>query len=99
MSENENEDMSPKLEAMNKKLSSMNKILKNLLEKLEQKLCGANETVDTRGHGKPRGTTFEEKQQSYLDMLNNRRIREPKPQTLEFYHIQFDKDKNMYYGM
>ena len=96
MSENDNEDMPSKLEAMNKKLSSMNKIVKTILEKLEGKICGGNEAVETRGHGKPRGTTFEEKQQSYLDMLNNNRIREPKPETVNFYKIQFDKDKNMY---
>lgn len=99
MSENDSEDMPSKLEAMNKKLSSMNKIVKTILQKLEEKICGGNEAVENKSHGKPRGTTFEEKQASYLEMLSNKRIKEPKPQTVEFYHIQFDKDKNIYYVM
>ena len=93
------EDITTKLEGMNKKLISMQKIVKTILEKMEQKICGANEAVDRKAHGKPAGSSFEEKQKSYLEMLNNKRIKDPKPSTLEFYNIEFDKDKNMYYIM
>lgn len=96
MSENENEDVAFKMETMNKKLSSMHKIMKNILDKLEGKICGTNEAVEQKSHGKPRGTTFEEKQASFLEMLNNKRIKEPKPETVNSYKIKFDKDKNMY---
>ena len=60
MSENDNEDMPSKLEAMNKKLSSMNKIVKTILQKLEN-ICGGNEAVEQKSHGKPQGSTFEER--------------------------------------
>lgn len=91
------EDMTAKLEGRNKKLISMHKIVKTILEKIEQKMYGTNEAVEKKSQGKPKGETFEEKQASYLEMLNSKRIKEPKSQTLEFYHIEFDKDKNIYY--
>ena len=86
MSENESsESMSSKLEAVNKKLISMNKTVKLILDKLEQKVSFENEAVEKKGtHGKPRDSTFEEKQASYLEMLNRKRIKEPTPTTLEF---------------
>lgn len=71
---------------------------KKMLEKLDQKLYVVNEGDDKK-KGKPAGRTFEEKQTSYLEMLNGKKIKEPKSQTMEYYQIQYDKDKDLYYIM
>ena len=82
---------------MGKKLTSMNKTVKLILHELEQTISFEHEAVERkRNHGKPRGSSFEEKQASCLKMLNSKRIKAPKPQAMEFYHIELDKDKNMY---
>ena len=41
--------------------------------------------------GRPVGT-FETKQQQYLKMLNEGRVKQPKSQTLEFYKIEKDSE-------
>ena len=88
------ETLESKIEAMTKKINAMSKQVKQILEKLNEKVEIA-ETIG-KGRGKPSGSTFEEKQQSYMEMLNNKRIREPKPETLQYYKIQFDKDSGNY---
>ena len=88
------ETLESKIEAMTKKINAMSKQVKQILEKLNEKVEIA-ETVG-KGRGKPSGNTFEEKQQSYMEMLTNKRIKEPKEQTLEYYKIKFDKDSGNY---
>ena len=90
------EDITTKLEGMNKKLSSMNKVVKAILEKLEHKNNYVNESAENK-RGKPKGTTFEEKQASYLEMLNGKKIRDLKPETMVYYKIQFDIDSGLYF--
>ena len=85
MSEEECESVSSKFESISRKLNLMNKVVQSILEKLEVK------------RGKPKGSTFEEKQTSYLDMLNTKKIKEPKPDTILYYKFQYDKDKDLYY--
>ena len=90
------EDIATKLEEMNKKLSSMNKVVKTILEKLEQKTNYVNESEEKK-RGKPKGTTFEEKQASYLEMLNGKKIKDAKQETMIYYKIQFDIDTGLYF--
>ena len=96
MLEEEVETVSSKFDEISKKLISINKVVKSFLEKMEQKNNYVNESEEKK-RGKPRGSTFEEKQQSYLEMLNGKKIREPKHETMIYYKIQYDKDKDLYY--
>ena len=88
------ETLESKIEALTKKINAMRKQVRQIIEKLYEKVEIA-ETVG-KGRGKPSGSTFEEKQQSYMDMLTSKRIREPKPETLQYYKIQFDKESGNY---
>ena len=54
------------------------RLIKEVLEILHGKTANTG-----KGVRKPSGNSFEEKQKSYMEMLNNKRIREPKEQTLE----------------
>ena len=45
-----------------------------------------------KGIGRPVGS-YESKQEQYLKMLNDNKIKQPKEQTLEFYRIVKDGDK------
>ena len=50
------------------------------------------EAFTKKGIGRPAGS-FETKQQQYLKMLNDGKIKQPKEQTLEYYKIIKDGDK------
>ena len=91
MSEGDTNTIETKMELMTKKLNFAGRLLKEVLEMLNGK---AANTV--KGVGKPSGNSFEEKQKSYLEMLNNKRIREPKEQTLEYYKIKYDRKSENY---
>ena len=49
-----------------------------------------------KGVGKPSGNSYEEKQKSYLEIFINKRIRERKEQTLEYYNIKYDRESENY---
>ena len=83
----ESDSIETKMESINKKLKFADRLLKEVYEMLN----GNN-----KGVGKPSGNSFEEKQKSYLEMLNNKRIREPKEQTLEYYQIKYDRESKIY---
>ena len=88
------ETLESKIEAMSKKINAMSKQVKQILEKLNEKVEIA-ETVG-KGRGRVAGKNFDEKRENYLDMLNTKRIREPKPETMEYYKIKFDKESENY---
>ena len=96
MLEEEVETVSSKFDEISKKLISINKVVKSILEKMEQKNNYVNESEEKK-RGKPKGTTFEEKQASYLEMLNGKKIRDPKQETMLYYKIQFDIDTGLYF--
>ena len=83
-----------KIEDMSKKINLISKQIKQILEKLNEKVEIA-ETVG-KGRGRVAGKNFDEKRENYLDMLNSKRIREPKPETMEYYKIKYDKENENY---
>ena len=89
MSEGETNATETKLEEMSKKLNIISKNAKTILEKLNAK----TDVVDTVGkeRGKPSGSRFEEKK-SYMEMLNRKRIREPKQETFQYYKSKYDRE-------
>ena len=88
------ETLESKIEAISKKINVMSKQVKQIMEKLNEKV-EIGETVG-KSHGKPSGNTFEEKQKSYMEMLNDKRIKEPKQETLQYYKIQLDRESGNY---
>ena len=86
----ESDSIETKMESINEKLKFADRLLKEVCEMLN----GNNNTA--KGVGKPSGNSFEEKQKSYLEMLNNKRIREPKDRTLEYYQIKYDRESENY---
>ena len=90
MSEDATDSIETKMESINKKLKFVDRLLKEVYEMLNGK------TDNAKGVGKPSGNSYEEKQKSYLEMLNNKRIREPKEQTLEYYKIKYDRESEIY---
>ena len=82
-----------KLTEITNKLNRCNKNVKLVLELLE-KLSKANET---KTEYKPMDeTTYKNKRAVYLTKLNNKEIRNPKIQTLNYYKIDYDEDTETY---
>ena len=76
-----------KLEDIDKKIDNTNKPV-NADEEKEK----MNKIFEKKQIGRPSGS-FETKQQQYLKMLNDKKIQQPKNQTLEYYRIAKDGDK------
>ena len=91
MSEDATDIIETKMESINKKLKFVDRLLKEVYEMLNWKTDNTG-----KGGGKPSGNSYEEKQKSYLEMLNNKRIREPKEQTLEYYQTKYDRESKIY---
>ena len=81
------------------------KLIISKLEDIDKKIDGAvkpvnadeerekmNKIFEKKQIGRPWGS-FETKQQQYLKMLSDNKIKQPKEQTLEFYTITKDGDK------
>ena len=82
-----------KLTEITNKLNRCNKNVKLVLELLE-KLSKASEN---KTEYKPMDeTTYKNKRAVYLTKLNNKEIRNPKIQTLNYYKIDYDEDTETY---
>ena len=89
-------------------LDKFNKYAKHLklilakVEDIDKKIDGANKPADDREKmnkifeaksiGRPKGD-FQTKQQQYLKMLNDGKIKQPKSATTEYYRIVKDGDE------
>ena len=83
-----------KLDEITNKLNRCNKNIKLVLELLE-KMSKAKE--QTKTEYKPMDeTTYKNKRAVYLTKLNNKEIRQPKIQTLNYYKIDYDEDTETY---
>ena len=103
------DDKNEKKDEVSKILSKMNMItkmmktiqddvdeIKNKIKKNPEEEKGKIDKVfEAKGIGRPAGN-FESKQQQYLKMLNDGKIKQPKEKTLEYYKIAMDKDGKYY---
>ena len=87
-------------------IAKMMKTVQDDVDEIKQKMVKKSEEVvnekgkiekafEAKGIGRPAGN-FESKQQQYLKMLNDGKIKQPKEKTLEFYKIAMDKDGKYY---
>ena len=82
-----------KLTEITNKLNRCNKNIKLVLELLEK----LSKTSETKTEYKPMDeTTYKNKRAVYLTKLNNKEIRNPKIQTLNYYKIDYDEDTETY---
>ena len=82
-----------KLDEITNKLNRCNKNVKLVLELLEK----MSKAKETKTEFKPMDeTTYKNKRAVYLTKLNNKEIRNPKTQTLNYYKIDYDEDTETY---
>ena len=101
-SETETTKLSSKINVLNKNVKSLMFSIDKLMEKLdntkpvektpEEEKERVGKILESRGVGRPKGDHTSKREQ-YLKMLNEKRIKQPKQQTLEYYNIQKDGDK------
>ena len=87
-----NKNVKTLMDLMNKALEKLDILVKN--KPAENNGADAekermDKIFEAKKIGRPVGT-FETKQQQYLKMLNEGRVKQPKSQTLEFYKIEKD---------
>ena len=91
--ENVSETNLEKLVEITNKLNRCNKNVKIILEMIE-KMNLANES---KKEYKPMDeATYKNKRAVYLTKLNNKEIKNPKKETLEYYKVDFDKETETY---
>ena len=87
-----NKNVKTLMDLMNKALEKLDILVKNKSSN-DNDADAEKERMDkifeAKKIGRPVGT-FETKQQQYLKMLNEGRVKQPKSQTLEFYKIEKD---------
>ena len=87
-----NKNVKALMDLMNKAIEKLDILVKNKPSN-DNDADAEKERIDkifeAKKNGRPAGT-FETKQQQYLKMLNEGKIKMPKAQTLEFYKIERD---------
>ena len=101
-SENETTKLSSKISVLNKNVKSLMFSIEKLMEKLnntkplektpEEEKEKMDKIFEKKQIGRPVGD-FDSKRIQYLKMLNDKKIKQPKQQTLEYYGINKDGDK------
>ena len=101
MTSNSDDEKTDETKELMEKISKNTKLLKLVLAKLEEidKKIDAVATAkpddekakverifEKKGIGRPAGS-YETKQEQYVKMLNDGKIKQPKPETLEYYKI------------
>ena len=89
-----NKNVKSLMDLMNKAHEKLDALLENRLssnhnDNAEAEKEKMDKIFEKKQVGRPRGS-WEEKQQQYLKMLNEGKIKMPKAQTLEFYQIEKD---------
>ena len=82
-------------------MKTLTEIIKNIDDKLKHTINNDEDKkkmdgiFEKKGIGRPTGD-FETKRKQYCGMLNNKRIKQPKQQTLEYYKLDFDRESGAY---
>ena len=84
-----------KLTEITNKLNRCNKNVKLVLELLE-KLSKASENKKQGGGYVEKGSAEYKNKKVYLTKLNNKEIKQPRRETLNFYEIDYDEDAERY---
>ena len=87
-----NKNVKTLIDLMNKAIEKLDVLVKNKPSNdndADAEKERMDQIFEKKAVGRPRGS-FEEKQQQYLKMLNEGKIKMPKAQTLEFYKIERD---------
>ena len=103
-SENETTKLSSKINVLNKNVKSLMFSIDKLMEKLdkpvektpEEEKERIDKIFEKKQIGRPSGT-FDTKRVQYLKMLNENKIKQPKQQTLEYYGIDKQGDKYVFF--
>ena len=91
--ENVSETNLDKLIEITNKLNRCNKNVKMILEMMEK----MNLAHESKKEYKPMDeATYKNKRAVYLAKLNNKEIKNPKKETLEYYKVDFDKETETY---
>ena len=93
--ENVSETNLEKLVEITNKLNRCNKNVKLILEMIE-KMNLANESKTQSGYVAKGSSEYKNKKQVYLTKLNNKEIKQPRPETLKFYEIEYDGETEKY---
>ena len=99
MTSNSDDEKTDETKELMEKISKNSKLVKLVLAKLEEIKIDAVATAkpddekakverifEKKGIGRPAGT-YESKQEQYVKMLNDAKIKQPKTETLEYYKI------------
>ena len=87
-----------KMDEMIKKLNKCNnnvKLILELLKKMDEKKESKETADDKKTIGRPVGD-FETKRKQYLEMLNSKRIKQPKETPIQYYKIDYNEDTETY---
>ena len=106
--EPEMKELINKMSRYNKNTKALMELIGRVSEKLDKVLDwnGKEKNVDDEKEkmdkifekkqlGRPRGD-HKTKRLQYFEMVKNKKIKEPKPQTLEYYKINYDKSSDTY---
>ena len=84
-----------KLDELTNKLNRCNKDIKLVLELLE-KMNEPNEKKTQVGYVAKGSSEYKNKKQVYVTKLNNKEIKQPRPETLRYCEIEYDEDEEKY---
>ena len=68
-----------------------NKLVERIDKLQKKKKDNKNQTPDIFS------PTYNDKRNAYILKLNNKEIQQPKPETMKYYNVVYDKEKNIFF--
>ena len=96
MSESSEEIKSP-IKKLKEEVAELKELISSLVERVV-KLEGNKENIKPRNN-KPNITdaNYNNRRSAYISKLNNKDIKQPKEETMKYYNVVYDADKNLYF--
>ena len=93
---NKIDELIKKMNKCNNNVKLILELLKTIDEKSKEESKENIKPPEKRSIGRPPTGSYDEKRKQYLEMLNSKKIKSPKPQTMEFYKTDYDEDTETY---
>ena len=89
-------ESSKEVKSLDNKIKEVNDLIKSLVERID-KLEGNKE--NTRPINKPdiANANYNNRRSAYISKLHNNDIKQPKEETMKYYNVVYDADKNLYF--
>ena len=82
---------------MLKEVAELKELLSSLVERVVKFQGNKENTKPSDNKPNITGSNYKNRRSAYISKLNNKDIKQPKEETMKYYNVVYDADKNLYF--